>query len=43
MRIQETDRILKEAKHARKPVKQPRPGLFTRAWRSFLGLFGVAR
>jgi len=40
MRIQETDQILKEARYARK-AKQPKPGMFTRAWRSFLGIFGI--
>lgn len=43
MRIQETDQILKEARYARKGKPQPKPGLFTRAWRSLLGLFGITR
>lgn len=40
MRIQETDGILKESRHTRQPVA-PRGNIFTRAWRSLLGLFGI--
>lgn len=39
MRIQETDQILKETRHTRKPVQQP--GVWKRAWRALLGLFGI--
>ena len=39
MRIQETNEILKETAHTRKPVEHP--GMLRRAWRSLLGLFGI--
>jgi hypothetical protein len=40
MRIEETNQILKETKHSRTAVP-PRGNVFTRAWRSLLGLFGI--
>lgn len=39
MRIEETNQILKETRHTRQPVK--RGNIFTRVWRSLLGLFGI--
>ena len=39
MRIEETNHILKETRHTRHPVS--RGNIFTRAWRTLLGLFGV--
>jgi hypothetical protein len=39
MRIQETNEILKESRHARQPVKQHHPGMLARAWKMISGLF----
>jgi hypothetical protein len=37
MRIQETDRILKEARYTRQPVQ--REGVLMRAWHKLTGIF----
>jgi hypothetical protein len=42
MRIQQTDRILKDARiarHDQKVHEQNRGGMFQRAWRSLTGIF----
>ena len=39
MRIQETDRILKESRYGRQPVQQQREGRLKRTWRKLTGLF----
>lgn len=42
MRIQDTDRILKEARYARhsnQNQESDRGGMFQRAWRSLTGIF----
>ncbi len=39
MRIQETDRILKESRYGRRPVEEHKGGVVARAWRKLTGLF----
>jgi hypothetical protein len=39
MRIQETDRTLKEARAARRNARVPRPGLLKRLWLTITSFF----
>ena len=39
MRIQETDRVLKESKYARRAVPHEEPGVIARTWQKLVGLF----
>lgn len=39
MRIQETDRVLKESRYARHATPQEHPGVIARAWQKFVGMF----
>ena len=39
MRIQETDRILKESRYGRRPVRQHPEGFVARAWQKLTSLF----
>ena len=39
MRIQETDRILKESRYGRRPVQAQPEGFVARAWQKLTSLF----
>lgn len=39
MRIQETDRILKESRITRHPVEHHQPGVLAKAWQKLTGMF----
>jgi len=39
MRIQETDRILKESRYGRRPVQQQHEGFVARTWHKLTNLF----
>ena len=39
MRIQETDRVLKESRYARRPAPHEEQGVIARAWHKIMELF----
>ena len=39
MRIQETDRVLKESKYARRAAPHEEPGVIARAWQKIISMF----
>lgn len=39
MRIQETDRVLKESRYARKAAHHEEPGVIARVWQKIVNMF----